>query len=130
MFKMYVDINKLPDSMCYDSNTTICTYTNENDRIDIEVRGYVKVLYNGEVYEHYSDMPEELQKLFIIGEAYDDNEIDIQENNWYEVSFNHDENYDVVEVDGYTPDKLEQCCKDFLNLFKSQKKGENNTPFF
>ena len=118
-FKMYVNTNKLPDSMCYDSNTTICTYTNENDRIDIEVRGYVKVLYNGEVYEHYSDMPEELQKLFTTGEAYDDNKIDIQENNWYEVSFNHDENYDVVEVDGYTPDELEQCCKDYLKLFKS-----------
>lgn len=119
MFEMCVNIDKLPDSMCYDSNTTICTYTNGSDRIDIEVRGYVTVWYNGEVYRHYSDMPKELQKLFTTGEAYSNDKISIQENNWYEVFFNYDEHYDIVDIDGYTPTELEQCCKDYLNIFKA-----------
>lgn len=125
MFKMYVNTNKLPDSMCHDSGTTICTYTNGSDRIDIEVRGHVKVWYNGEVYKHYSDMPEKLQDLFTTGAAYSNDQIDIQENNWYEVTLNYDEEYDVAEVDGYTPVELEQYCKDCLHLFRdSEEAGE------
>lgn len=119
MFEMCVSIDKLPDSMCYDSSTTICTYTNGSDRIDIEVRGYVTVWYNGQVYRHYSDMPKELQKLFITGEAYSNDQVDIQENNWYEVFFNYDEHYDIVDIDGYTPTELEQCCKEYLDTFKN-----------
>ena len=118
MFEMYVKLNKLPDSMCFDSGTNICHYENGDDTIDIDVRGYVTVDSNEETYRHFSDMPKELQELFITGKAYEDERVVISENNWYEVFFNWDQDYDVAEVEGYTPKELEDYCKECMNLFR------------
>ena len=118
MFEMYVELNKLPDSMCFDSGTNICHYENGNDTIDIDVRGYVTVDFDGETYRHFSDMPKELQELFITGKAYEDERVVISENNWYEVFFNWDRDYDVAEVEGYTPKELEDYCKECMDLFR------------
>lgn len=123
MFKMFVDLNefsdgKLPDSMCYDSNTNICHYEDGNDTVDIDVRGYVTVVFNDDVYSHFSDMPEELQNLFINGTAYDDDRVVINENNWYEVFFNDDTDYDVAEIEKYTEKELEEYCKECMTLFR------------
>ena len=98
MFEMNTDLRIIPDSMCLDSGETICSYTEGKDEVVIEVRGYVTVDFNGERYRHYSDMPEELKKLFDTGKVYNDDRVDILENNWYEIFFNWDEDYDVAEV--------------------------------
>lgn len=118
MFEMHIELDKLPDSMCLDSGTDICHYKDGNDTIDIEVRGYVTVYFEDEKYRHFTDMPKELQELFITGEAYDDGRVLIDENNWYEVFFNWDEDYYVAEVEGYTSDQLEEYCKKCMNLFR------------
>ena len=118
MFKMNVELNKLPDSMCFDSGINICHYEDGNDAIDIDVRGHVNVGFEGETYRHFSDMPTELQDLFITGKAYEDDRVVIEENNWYEVFFNWDRDYDVAEVEGYTPKELEEYCKECMDLFR------------
>ena len=118
MFKMYVELNKLPDSMCFDSGTNICHYEDGDDIIDIDVRGYVTVDFDEKTYRHFSDMPKELQELFINGKAYEDERVLITENNWYEVFFNWDQDYDIAEVEGYTQKELEDYCKECMNLFK------------
>lgn len=123
MFKMITDLIILPDSMCLDSGETICSYTDGDDKVEIEVRGYVTVDFNGERYRHYSDMPKELQELFKSGKAYDDDRVYILENNWYEIFFNWDEDYDVAEaVEGYNANELEEYCKECMNLFKTNRK--------
>ena len=118
MFEMNVELNKLPDSMCFDSGTNICHYENGNDTIDIDVRGYVTVCFKDETYRHFTDMPKELQDLFITGKAYEDERVEINENNWYEVFFNWDQDYDVAEIEGYTPSELEDYCKECMDLFR------------
>ena len=60
-FINYLDSNKLLDSMCYDSGTSICCYGNPDDYVQVTVRGYVKVYYKDDCYRHFSEMPEELQ---------------------------------------------------------------------
>lgn len=118
MFKMNVELNRLPDSMCFNSGTNICHYENENDTIDIDVRGYVTVYFEDEVYRNFSYMPKELQELFITGKAYEDERVVINENNWYEVFFNWDKGYDVAEIEGYTQNELEDYCKECMHLFR------------
>lgn len=118
MFNMYVELNKLPDSMCFDSGTNICHYENGDDTIDIDVRGYVTVDFDGETYRHFSDMPKELQELFKTNKAYKDDRVLITENNWYEVFFNWDQDYDIAEIEGYTPKELEDYCKECMDLFR------------
>ena len=119
---MHTDLKTLPDSMCLDSGELICSYINGDDKVEIEVRGYVTVDFDGERYRHYSDMPKELQDLFKNGKAYDDDRVCILENNWYEVFFNWDEAYEVAEeVTGYNTNELEEYCKECMDLFKEDK---------
>ena len=118
MFKMNVELEKLPDSMCFNSGTQICHYEDGKDTIDIDVRGYVTVDFKGETYRHFTDMPEELQDLFLTGKAYEDDCVVISENNWYEIFFNWDIDYDVAEVEGYTPTELEKYCEECMDLFR------------
>lgn len=122
MFEMITDLTILPDSMCLDSGEAICSYADGSDKVEIEVRGHVTVDFNGERYRHYSDMPTELQELFKSGKAYDDNKVDILENNWYEVFFNWDEDYDVAEVEGCNANQLEEYCKECMKLFKESRR--------
>ena len=116
MFECYVDT--LPDSMCFDSGTDVCRYEDGEDVVEIEVRGYVTVDFKGDRYCHYSDMPLELQKMFQDGTAYDSDEVEILENNWYEVFFNWDEGYDVAEIEDTNIADLESYCKECMDLFK------------
>lgn len=122
MFEVCTDLEVLPDSMCLDSGEAICSYTDGNDKVEIEVRGYVTVDFNDERYRCYSDMPKELQELFANGKAYYDDRVCILENNWYEVFFNWDEDYDVAEgIEGYNANELEEYCKECMALFKSNR---------
>lgn len=118
MFIMNIDFDKLPDSMRLNSGTHVCHYQDGNDTIDIDVRGHVTVDFDGETYRHFSDMPKELQELFITGKAYEDDRVLITENNWYEVFFNWDQDYDIAEVEGYTRKELEDYCKECMELFR------------
>lgn len=118
MFEMNVELNKLPDSMCFDSGTNICHYKDGNDTIDIDVRGHVTVDFEGETYRHFSDMPKELQELFKTGNAYKDDRVLITENNWYEVFFNWDEDYNIAEIEGYTLNEVKDYCKECMDLFR------------
>lgn len=122
MFKMLADnIEKLPDSMCLDSNTYICEYEEGENKVEIIVRGYVTVYFKDEVYNRFSDMPQELQELFRNNEAYECNGVVVDENNWYEVFFNNDEDFDVAEIEGYTSKELEDYCKECMDLFVSNR---------
>lgn len=104
------------DSMELDSKQTIAWLTikdekrKTNVKITIEVKGEVTVLYKGQFYYNASEMPEELLALFHTGEYDPDPEnLDVRENNWFEI-FIEDNGVsvetEVVDVGGYTDENL------------------------
>ena len=114
-------LDRLPDSMCLDSGQTVCTFKDGEDEISIEVRGYVTVGYKGTIYSHFSEMPVELKEMFRDGTAYDCEEVVINENNWYEIFINRDEEYDVAEIEGMNVSDLEGYCKEWLEQYRQYR---------
>lgn len=113
------DLSKYTDSMLFESGQTIAELICEdrNGRqiaVTLEVRGYVTVEYDGDVYHSVCDFPEQLIEIIKnhpgewdiyspSGEGNDDEEsnIFISENNWFEMMccYNgHTEGY-VLEQD-------------------------------
>lgn len=119
MFKLFLNVEKLPDSMCLDSGTEICRYEDDGASVTIGVRGCVKVEYDGCYYRSFSGMPLELQNMFYNGSAYNNPKVIVHEGNWYEVFFNQDEQCDVAEIDGEEVANLEGYCRDCMELFKN-----------
>lgn len=125
-FQMLNGEDKMLDSMAYDSGEIICSYGNDNEYIQIAIRGKVKVVYKDSVYRYFTNMPEELQDLFIKGN-YDkiDQVVDILNNNWPEYEYIKDGVYvdgDVFEV--ATPvskEDLEKECKILLDWYRKEK---------
>ena len=118
-FKMNIENITIPDSMCFDSGTIICEYVKDDDKVEIEVRGYVTVYFNNERYRHFSDMPKELQELFKSSEAYNDERVQIEESNWYEIFLNYDEECYVAEIEGMSSEELKSYCKEFIEREQS-----------
>ena len=119
-FKMNVQGN-MQDSMCYDSDTLICSYGTDNTYVAIAVRGCVKVYYKDECYYHFSEMPEELQDMFLKGTAYKTGEVTTEENNWHELECIRDGVYiggDVFDMPTpATPKQLKAELKKELGSF-------------
>lgn len=121
-FYMNID-SDMEDSMCYDSGTQICSYGTDNEYIQIVVRGYVKVFYKDDVYRHFTDMPEELQKLFLTRNYKKlDMVADIGENNWHEYEYIKNGVYvdgDVFDLGTpATKEQLEKECKKLLKWWR------------
>lgn len=73
------------DSMELDSGQCVAELeVNDSILVTINVEGYVRVVYNDEVYKAPSQFPEELTELFRSGKAYEDNGVFIDNNNWFE----------------------------------------------
>ena len=109
------DTNIILDSMCFDSDTDICEYTDGTYTLWVKVMGEVRVTYNGETYRCFSRMPEELQNMFLTGEL-DYEKVYIENNNWYEFCFFRETERvilysDVFNIDGMDVNDLEKECK-------------------
>ena len=121
-FVWNLDSDKVLDSMCYDSGEVICSYGTEDNYVQIVVRGFVKVFYKDETYRHFSDMPEDLQKLFLEGK-YDKlaKVAETWENNWHEVEYIEDGVYHDGDVAEFgtpaTKEEMEGICKEYLEWY-------------
>lgn len=122
----HMDDDKMLDSMCYDSGTIICSYGTEEEYVQVVVRGYVKVFYKDGVYKYFTNMPEELQQLFLRGD-YEKiaQETDIAENNWHDVEYIKDGVYmDGTLLDLGTPatkEELEKACKELFEFYTTEE---------
>lgn len=115
IFTMEKEFSRIPDSMCLDSGSGLCHYEEDGNVVDICVSGCVDVRYEGKKYLHFSEMPRKLKEMFRDGSAYHDPNIYIEENNWYEVSFNDgDATCDASYLQGYTPEELKDFCHRFV----------------
>lgn len=125
-FQMLNDEDKMLDSMAYDSGEIICSYGNDNEYIQIAIRGDVRVIYKDHVYKYFTNMPEELQQLFIKGNYQKIEQIAyIAENNWPEWEYYKDGYYvtgDVFEVDTPTSKEvLENECRILLQDCRNEE---------
>ena len=122
-FYGYEDVEHIRDSMQFNSDTVICKYKTADGKFKaiVEVLGEVAVDYypngreDGEIadrYYNYSEFPKELQELFNNGDAYMNDNVDILNNNWFEITYF--ENGEMLDSD-----VLEDCeGNSFLELFK------------
>ena len=125
-FEWYLPEHPAQDSMCYDSDTFICSYGTEDNYVQVVIRGYVTVYYKDDRYSHASDMPDELLEMFANGKAYKSNDVVINENNWYEIEWIKDNecvHSDVLELG--TPlskYELNDACKETLKMWQEEEK--------
>lgn len=116
-FEKFIEVDVMPDSMCFDSGTNICHYEFDDHAIDIEVRGIVDVEYEGESYKHFTDMPKKLQEMFKDGTAWDNKGVKIIDNNWYEAFYDYNVTSDYVELEGMKTSELKDYCEDCLKSY-------------
>lgn len=93
-FKCNDNLSQYIDSMLFDSGECIATMECELDNgdlctISLEVRGEVKVYFDGELYKYPSDFPPVLKELIETNPGCWDEEdyVYVDENNWFEYMF-------------------------------------------
>lgn len=88
-FKSFIDLSKINDSMELDSETVVAELVKDDFMLELRVNGYVDVEFeeDGDTtsYSCASNMPDELIEMFHTGEAYEDDRVNIIENNWFEL---------------------------------------------
>lgn len=117
----------LKDSMLLDSGTVAITYTDGKYKCEIRVAGNVRVHYKGEVYKHFESFPEALQRLFQKGCAYDNKDVTVDENNWFELFvYNVDGSWtgwsDPVDgLEDYSPTGLFGLFESYIEQMEKQR---------
>ena len=95
------DWKTMGDSMCFDSGTNFlsATVSSESGDVDIliQARGSVKVYYKDEMFKCASQMPQELIDKFKDDSAWDDDDCDIIDSNWWELFWDYSGNTDCFE---------------------------------
>ena len=84
---LYEPLKKCIDSMLFDSGTEIAAYGTDECYVMLDVHGDVRVHYKGCIYRHASDMPEELLAMFADGSWTKNKDVEVIDNNWFDVSY-------------------------------------------
>ena len=88
--KIFVPLADLKDSMLLDSGQEVITHKYKGYDVSVRVCGEVRVNYKDSRYASASQMPEELLAKFRDGSAYDDPDVNIIDNNWFEAFIDKD----------------------------------------
>lgn len=119
MYKCYIDLTDINDSMELDSRQIVAELTDGEYSASLEVNGEVRVTYNGTTYKCASQMPEELIKMFHNGNFYKDVYVDM--NNWFEVFIDKNGKWtgysDVCDCEGMNPTEIEGFLKDCIDVY-------------
>lgn len=113
-----VELAKVTDSMELDSGTQIAELKDDGITASLEVRGEVKVFWNGDCYTTPSDFPKTLKDL-IHNSGIEkkhwtcDPRVYVSENNWFEVLYAED---GFPFVDGVVVDAEKCSPKELLDL--------------
>lgn len=126
-FKLFVPLEKCVDSMLFDSGEVIAIMElDDTYSVCIEVMGEVRVTYKDELYTKASDMPDELLAKFRDLSAYEDNDIYIGNNNWFDIIFKKngviDPDDDVADIEGLSEDELKELMYDALMHYRMADK--------
>jgi len=123
------DFKSIGDSMTVDSgyeflSATLRDKDGQEYKITIKAQGDVRVDYKGERFRYFTDMPDELQRIFLNGSSRYHPDVTIHNNNWWEVfmykgdvlvdSFVFDSDPCDFENEKDITDYLVEACNDFF----------------
>ena len=119
--KILVPIEDLKDSMLLDSDQEVISFKHKGYDVSVRICGEVRVEYENTRYESASEMPDELIQKFRDGSAYDDPDVEIIDNNWFEVFIDKDGGWtgysDVIDLEGDTEEDIISGLKDMVDEF-------------
>lgn len=85
---IYVPLDKCIDSMLLDSDQEVATYeltdADGGGEVSVQVLGKVWVWFDGSYYDKATQMPDELLKIIRDGKLWNDERVNVLENNWFE----------------------------------------------
>lgn len=119
------DLSNINDSMELESGQEIARLIKDGYAVTIEVRGEVRVVYDGDTYRDVSQFPDELVKMFHDGSAYDSDDVYIDMNNWFEAFFLEVKGgsmewtgySDTVDCETLSKDEIKAFITDCLEMF-------------
>ncbi len=132
-FQLHENMENVKDSMQFDSGTLIAEYHDNDFSAEIEVLGEVRIIFENEVYKTPSDFPQELQKIIAEGNLYNDERVEVGENNWFEITIidnNKNMTVDigddpVVNIEGMNAEQIETLCAEMVNEIRENLKELN-----
>lgn len=126
-FKLYVDMTNINNSMVLDSGTEVARMTRKmpNGTIyvaTLEIRGDVKVDYDGCRYRCASNMPKELLYMLNNWDEKYASDVDVDMNNWPEVFLWTFENgklvwtgySDVADAEGMNEEEIKNMLSEYI----------------
>lgn len=132
----YVDMDAVKlaniNSLLVDSDTTIASLlynspsTGEEEEIFIEVKGDVKIFFDGNYYYTASEFPNELKEILRLSPVDRPDNFEIIDNNWcelfYTINGNVESDFDVVDGEfGETEAEIKQYLIDMVNYIEEHK---------
>ena len=126
-FKCYISLRNINDSMELDSGQVIAELTTDTHLMSLEVCGDVRVHFDGDVFKCASQMPKELLKIIHDGEAFDNDRVNVIDNNWFELFLYEKDGKgwkwtgisDLWDCEGYTKKELKEEMKAALKEWLS-----------
>ncbi len=104
-FVVFEDLKDCKDSMLFSSDDGQIAYIERgNKAVSLDVRGEVRVIYKDEVYKDITQFPQELVDIIKAGKLWDNEDVFVDMNNWFEF---------MLIKDGQTYDGI--VCEKNLN---------------
>ena len=127
-FKLYENMENIKDSLQLDSGTLIAEYIDNDLSARIEVVGDVRIIFKGDVFKYPSNFSDELKQIVAEGNVYDDERIEVCENNWFElIVIDNTNNTEIdigddpiIAVEGLTAYELKDLLISILNSVKER----------
>lgn len=100
-FYVVEDLKKYIDSMLFDEHIVACL-DKGNYRVEIQVMGEKRIYYKDTLYKYAHRYPEELIEILKSGKVAENQDVDIMNNNWYEIMCykkNSNGEYELIKYD-------------------------------
>lgn len=133
-FEVFENLNECVDSLLFDDET-IAELETKQYTVTVEVIGDIRLFYKGQLYKCAANYPDELVKLLKSGKAYENKDLEIWDNNWFEIDIYeltknnkreliNDEVLDSIDISTITKDDLKdymsKYLKDYLELCEKE----------
>ena len=133
-FNVFGNLKEYTDSLLFDYETIAELETKEYT-VTIEVFGDIRLYYKGRLYKSAAKYPEELIRLLKSDKAYENQDLEICNNNWFEIDIYeltennqkelvNDEVLYNIDISKITKDELKHYMsnylKDYLELCEEE----------
>lgn len=97
-FEVFGDLSQYTDSLLFDGETIARLETKEY-AVTIEVIGDIRIFYRDNLYKCSANFPNELKEIIKNGKVLEHNEVEIIDNNWFEIDVyerNKNDEYELI----------------------------------